>query len=316
MLSLRSRILAVAFSALVPLVAASPAVSPGDGRVYCDQGDKGVPRAFAQDIINNINTNQKDFGIPGRDGDFGFGSSCLSHSQGGGSYCCQVAYLNTNGNVGTVTMTANTKSTGADALGGKTDGATLKSLATDILNTCWSGNGDHSGRWAGAGFQLNMLSLRSRILAVAFSALVPLVAASPAVSPGDGRVYCDQGDKGVPRAFAQDIINNINTNQKDFGIPGRDGDFGFGSSCLSHSQGGGSYCCQVAYLNTNGNVGTVTMTANTKSTGADALGGKTDGATLKSLATDILNTCWSGNGDHSGRWAGAGFQVGLSGGTC
>ncbi|EPQ52666.1 hypothetical protein GLOTRDRAFT_131902 [Gloeophyllum trabeum ATCC 11539] len=254
-------------------------------------GQQGLARLFTTALAAvalrsfdfNINTNQKDFGIPGRDGDFGFGSSCLSHShwQGGGSYCCQVAYLNTNGNVGTVTMTANTKSTGADALGGKTDGATLKSLATDILNTCWSGNGDHSGRWAGAGFQ--------RLFTTALAAV-------------------------ALRSF--DF--NINTNQKDFGIPGRDGDFGFGSSCLSHShwQGGGSYCCQVAYLNTNGNVGTVTMTANTKSTGADALGGKTDGATLKSLATDILNTCWSGNGDHSGRWAGAGFQVGLSGGTC
>ncbi|EPQ52670.1 hypothetical protein GLOTRDRAFT_131906 [Gloeophyllum trabeum ATCC 11539] len=156
--------------------------------------------------------------------------------------------------------------------------------------------------------------MRSTIIALTVSALASLVAAAPA--PGDGRVFCDQGDKGIPQAFAQDIINQLNTNLQDFGVPGRDTDFGFGSSCLSHSQGGGSACCQVAFLNEDGTQGTVTMTANTRSTGVDALGGQTDGATLKSIAEDILSTCWSGNGDHSGRWAGDGFQVGLSGGTC
>lgn len=165
-----------------------------------------------------------------------------------------------------------------------------------------------------------MLTVRSTILAISLAAIAPLVAAgptiSPAIDPSDGTVFCDQGDRGIPEAFAQDIVNSIDTSKTDFGVPGTDKDFAFGSSCLSHSQTGSQSCCQVAFVNADGSQGTVTMTSNTLSTGADALGGRTDGATLKNLATDILNTCWTGDGDHSGRWAGAGFQVGLSGGTC
>ncbi|EPQ60016.1 hypothetical protein GLOTRDRAFT_123774 [Gloeophyllum trabeum ATCC 11539] len=159
-----------------------------------------------------------------------------------------------------------------------------------------------------------MLGLRSTILAVSLATLVPIVAA--VIDPSDGKVFCDQGDRGIPKAFAQDIINNIDTSKFDFGVPGSNLLFTFGTDCLSRSQTGQQFCCQVAFVNANGNQGTVTMTANSRSTGADSLGGQTDGATLKKLAMNILNNCWTSGGDHSGRWAGDGFQVGLSGGTC
>ncbi|EPQ60017.1 hypothetical protein GLOTRDRAFT_123775 [Gloeophyllum trabeum ATCC 11539] len=161
-----------------------------------------------------------------------------------------------------------------------------------------------------------MLSVHTIIIAISLATLSPLIAAGPSIDPSDGLVFCDQGDRGISKAFAQHIVNNIDTSKTDFGVPGNDKDFNFGTNCLSTSHTGSQSCCQVAFVNDDGNQGTVTMTSNKKSTGFDALGGKTDGATLKRLATEVLNNCWTVAGDHSGRWAGDGFQVGLSGGTC
>jgi hypothetical protein len=137
-----------------------------------------------------------------------------------------------------------------------------------------------------------------------------------------GQVFCDQGDAGITSFFAGQIIASIGSQTAIFGVPGTLQNTGFGPDCLSTSQTGSSSCCQVAFQNFDGQQGTVTMTSNTRSTGADAEGGSDAGSDLQQIAQLILQTCWTGlNNDlHSGRWAGPGFvgsfQVGLSGGTC
>jgi len=155
-----------------------------------------------------------------------------------------------------------------------------------------------------------------------------------------GQVFCDQGDAGITAAFAAQIIASVDQSStfssmdlsSTFGVPGLGFEYNFTPDCLSTSQtdtiGGLRSCCQVAFQQTGGQTGTVTMTANTLSTGADSVGGVDTGATLSSIANLILSTCWTDPNSpslHSGRWAGQGdimigtpsnYQVGLSGGTC
>ena len=149
--------------------------------------------------------------------------------------------------------------------------------------------------------------------------LAPMFVTNTRNNAYSGTFYCDQGDIGITQSFAIDVINQIDLNSI-FGVPGNS--YKYFEGCLSTSQTGNQYCCQVAYLSSDGVEGTVTMTANGDSTGADAGGGIDTGYDIYGIASGIFRQCWTNNNDlHSGRWAGTGeyggnFQIGLSGGTC